>query len=353
MFKRGIQVFISKVLFAIIAIINGPIDRLRHFFLHFSVRHLYGPGNQELGPANASEAVVLCVVKDGQTLIRPFIDHYLNLGFKHIFFLDNGSSDQTIGIIKSYSQTTLLISHRPFRQYHVVFKNYLIQKFGRGRWCVVADIDEFLYLPMHRSLRDILGYLNKNHYDTVVIQMLDMFSKEDIKIEEQKGTWTIERLRSIYRYYDLTNINDAPYIRSILSRPHPLIKLLFGGIRKTVFGLDCFLTKEALFLGRKSTYLKSSHLLAKAKVADFSAVFLHYKFTENFYAYTLKAVEEENHWRNSEEYKAYFHRLNKQEGLLLFQPSSLELTDIDDLIDKQFLVVSNTFRDACHSFPEG
>ena len=353
MFKRTIQPFISKVLFAIAAIINGPIDRLRLFFLHFSIRHIHGPGNQGLDLATAHEAVVLCVVKNGQTLIKPFIDHYLNLGFKHIFFLDNGSSDTTVDIIKSYSQTTLLLSNKPFRQYQVVFKNFLIQTFGRGRWCVVADIDEFLHLPMHRSLENILAYLNKNNYDTVAVQMLEMFSKEDIKLKEQQGTWTSERLRSVYCYYDLTNINKEPYVRSLLSRSHPFLKFLFGGIRKTVFGLDCFLTKEAMFLGCRSTYLKSSHLLAKAKVADFSALFLHYKFIEDFYAYTLKAVEEENHWRNSKEYKAYFKRLSKQDELVLFQPSSLELTDIDDLIDQQFLVVSSTFRDACYSYPEG
>ena len=38
---------------------------------------------------------------------------------------------------------------------------FLIQKFGYGQWCVLADIDEFLYFPLNKSLPQVLAYLNK------------------------------------------------------------------------------------------------------------------------------------------------------------------------------------------------
>jgi glycosyltransferase involved in cell wall biosynthesis len=335
---------VSRVLFTIRSILTEPINILRLHSLNQSIRHVHGPIDREIS-VKPNEAVVLCVLKNGQSLIRPFIEHYLSLGFKHIFFLDNGSTDGTIDAIKTYPQTTIIASGKPFRSYYVVFKNYLIKKFGQHQWCVIADIDEFLYLPMGRSLSDILAYTNEYQYDAVAVQMLDMFSGEDIKLEKAKRVWTLEELKSTFCYCDLSNFRERRYVRRFLSKPHPSIKFLTGGIRNTVFGTDSFLTKEAMFYVHKKTYLKSSHLLKRAKVADFSVLFLHYKFVDDFPTYTLQAIKEKNHWRGSKEYKAYLSVLSEKESLVLLQPSSFELKNVDELIEKKFLYVSSQFRD--------
>ena len=343
MIKFNGQLLIAKAISVIKSIIMEPIDRIRLHYLDQSVQHIHGPLSQEIS-VNNDEAIVLCVVRNGQPLLKSFIEHYLKLGFKHIFFLDNGSTDGTIDIIKSYQKTTLLLSEKPFRIYHAIFKNYLIKRFGQNRWCVIADIDEFLYFPLKRSLIDILTYVNRYQYDAIAIQMLDMFSEEDIKLEKPNKVWTLDSLKSAFRYYDLNNLSEHRYARHLLSRPHPSLKFLTGGIRKTVFGLDSFLTKETMFFGRKETYLKSSHLLKSANIADFSALFLHYKFINDFPTYTLKSVKEENHWKGSQEYKAYLGVLSKKEKLVLLQPSSFDLKDIDELIRQKFLCVSSQFR---------
>jgi glycosyltransferase involved in cell wall biosynthesis len=336
--------FVSKAFFTVKSILTEPIDILRLHYLDQSIRHIHGPIGQEI-TIKPNEAVVLCVVKNGQSLIRAFIEHYLKSGFKHIFFLDNGSTDETINIIKTHPKTTLISSDKPFRSHYVIFKNYLIKKFGQHRWCVIADVDEFLYFPIEKSLTDIINYLNKHQYDAVAIQMLDMFSGEDIKAEKTKRVWALEDLKTAFRYCDLNNICERRYVRQLLSRPHPSLKFLTGGIRKTIFGTNSFLTKEAMFYGHEKTYLKSSHLLKHAKAADFSALFLHYKFIDDFPTYTLHAVREKNHWRGSKEYKAYLSVLSGKESLVLLQPSSFELKNVDELIEKKFLYVSSQFRD--------
>jgi glycosyltransferase involved in cell wall biosynthesis len=344
MFEYGLQKFASKAFFILKSILMEPVDRLRLHNLDLSIRHIHGPIGQEIS-INPNEAIVLCVVKNGQSLIRAFIEHYLKSGFKHIFFLDNGSTDETINIIKTYPQTTLIASDKPFRSHYVIFKNYLIKQFGQHRWCVIADIDEFLYFPMEKRLTDIVDYLNEYQYDAVAIQMLDVFSGEDIKAEKAKIAWSLEELETAFRYCDLNNIREHRYVRQLLSKPHPSLKFLTGGIRKTIFGIDSFLTKEAMFYGHKKTCLKSSHLLKRARAADFSALFLHYKFIDNFPAYTLQAVREKNHWRGSKEYKAYLSVLSEKERLVLLQPSSFELKNVDELIEKKILYVSSQFRD--------
>jgi len=326
----------------------APLDKLRLLALRRSVCHLHGPLKVSV---KRTEAVVLCVVKDSESLVQAFIEHYLTLGFRHLFFLDNGSTDSTREIIKSCKETTLVSSNKPFSRYYVLFKNYLIQTFGNSQWCVVADVDEFLHLPHNTSLENLLTYLNSRAYDTVCIQMLDMFSKSELPLNEPNQAnqqaakrWTLRQLQSVFCYYDLKDLDRRKYVRWFQSRVHPAHRFFYGGIRKTIFNRDCFLTKEAMFFGRKSTRLVSSHLLKRSNLADFSCAFLHYKFTEDFYASTLKAVAAENHWRNSHEYKAYLEVLtaaDQKTGLALYQPSSQKLENIDDLNRVGFLFLSD------------
>jgi glycosyltransferase involved in cell wall biosynthesis len=327
----------------------SPRDALRLLSLRLSVQREHGPTRLA---ADTKSAVVLCVVKDGESLVQAFIEHYLALGFRHIFFLDNGSTDRTAEIIRAYRQTTLFTSSKPFRRYFIVFKNYLIRTCGAGHWCVVADIDEFLQFPLGKNLEQVLAYLDQHKYDAVCIQMLDMFSEQGIQLSEQKSVWSLKDLESVFCYYDISNIRKREYVRQFQPNIHLGLKLINGGIRKTVFDRNCFLTKETLFFAHPGTQLKSSHLLNYANRADFSAVYLHYKFVEDFYAKTIEAVEAENHWNDSAEYKAYLSVLEEvaeQKSVLsLLQPHSRELELIDDLIEADFLFVSNRFR---ASFP--
>ncbi|MEL6353811.1 MAG: glycosyltransferase family 2 protein [Cyanobacteria bacterium J06627_28] len=321
--------------------------------LSSSVRHVHGP----LSVTTAqTEAVVLCVVKDGESLAQAFIEHYLNLGFKHLYFLDNGSTDRTIEIIRCCQQATIISSDAPFQDYYITFKNFLIQSFGRGKWCLVADIDEFLFFPLHQTLPNVLSYLNQHRHSTVFIQMLDVFSRAGILLSHKENTLSLTQLRQVFCYYDLNALKKQRPARLFQPALPAGANFLYGGIRKTVFNQNCFLTKEALFFAGKHTKLKSSHLLNRSRVADFSGLFLHYKFTDNFYTSTLHAVQAENHWQDSKEYKAYLSVLEKQAALSpestatestatlsLFQPSSRRLNDIDSLIDQGFLFASERF----------
>ncbi|EDX86463.1 hypothetical protein S7335_4167 [Synechococcus sp. PCC 7335] len=351
----------GRALFRALCVVASifPLKKtLRLWLLRRSLQSAHGPARIA---ADSSKAVVLCVVKDGESLIQAFIEHYLNLGFSHIFFLDNGSTDRTAEIIRANQQTTLFSSHKPFRRYFDVFKNFLILTCGRGHWCVVADIDEFLHFPLDRELKDITAYLNQHEYDAVCIQMLDMFSKEGIQLSNQVRAWTLSELESVFRYYDIEHIKQRNYVRRFQPNIYPDLKFFHGGIRKTVFDRNCFLTKETMFFARRGTRLKSSHLLNYARLADFSVVYLHYKFVEDFYTKTIEAVKTKSHWHDSAEYKGYLAVLEKaiieqKTVFSLLQPHSHELNAIDDLIETNFLFVSEQFRTSskqpdAHSLP--
>src|SRR5829696_5393984 len=112
--------------------------------VHPSVEHLYGP---EKVYYRLDELVVVCLVRDGRPYVKSFVEHYLSLGAKHLFFLDNASTDGTVEALKGYDNVTVFRSTLPFRKYKQPMKQYLIERFGRGRWSLCVDIDELFDYP--------------------------------------------------------------------------------------------------------------------------------------------------------------------------------------------------------------
>ena len=344
------------------------VNKVRLIGLPRSVAWLHGPKAIATTP---TDAIVLCVLKDSENLVEAFIEHYLHLGFKHLFFLDNGSSDRTIERIRAHPHTTIVRSTKPFRDYYVVFKNYLIQTFGAGHWCLIADVDEFLHLPLKQPLNKTLQYLNANSYNVVCVQMLDVFSEEGVVLEKSDRIWSLSQLQETFKYYDVSDVSYRPYVRSFQPHVPQGLRFAYGGIRQSVFNRNCFLTKEALlfidedhsFTWRKWAFglghLQSSHLLFSLpknpiRLGDLSALFVHYKFIDSFYAATQEAVVRENHWRGSQEYKAYQQVLveheseqkpqGKQQTLNLKRSTAHVLDNVDKLIDQGFLFVSDIFK---------
>src|SRR5215212_5755436 len=75
-----------------------------------SIEHLYGP---EEVPYEEDELVVVCLLRDGRPYVKSFIEHYTSLGIKHLFFLDNRSTDATVQKVSGVHEA---VSNRAFRQ---------------------------------------------------------------------------------------------------------------------------------------------------------------------------------------------------------------------------------------------
>lgn len=145
---------------------------LKRWLIGVSSRRIAGPANPKLA---ANDAVVLCLVKNGENYVQSFICHHLSLGFKHIFFLDNGSSDRTVELAKANAEVTVLRSRLSFRRFKREMRYYLFRKYCRGRWGLTAGIDElFDYWGSERiKIQQLTGYLNRFGFTAVTTQMLD------------------------------------------------------------------------------------------------------------------------------------------------------------------------------------
>src|SRR5215216_1027265 len=316
--------------------------------LRSSIEHLHGPEEVDYEP---DELVVVCLVRDGRPYVKSFVDHYRSLGVKHLFFLDNNSTDGTVEALKNYENTTVLRSKLPFKEYDVPFKQYLIGRFGRkDRWCLCADMDELFDYPYSDviGLGSLLGYLSGNSYTAVVAQMLDMFPEEPLSGRE--GNLEDEPLKERHRFYDISNLKRVSIKKNPRLRNNTLqsdeIETFRNGIDNTVFGTEPLRTKFPLVFtdGRIKPFDRSSHWVDNAKIADITCVLLHYKFLDGyFHKRTMQAVQEESHYKNSRGAKKHLEVLNRNPTLQLKRESARELKGVNDLVENGFLVVSEEY----------
>ncbi len=314
--------------------------------LESRIEHVHGPEEVAYGP---EELVVVCLMRDGRPYLKSFIEHYFSLGVKHIFFLDNGSTDGTVSVAQSYENVTVLQTDLPFKEYKFFLKRYLITRFGKGRWVLYVDIDELFDYPYSDvvSLDSLLRYLTERSYTAVVGQMLDMFPEEPL-MRAGSGEGEDEPLKELHRFYDISNIRTE-YYRAFRESDSTVASDEIGvyrdGIHKTVFDQRALLTKHPLmFLDDEIRPMDPAvHWVGGARVADVTCVLFHYKFLGDFYERTLRAVKEESHANDSAKYKRFLETLERDSEPRIKRETAEELGDVNDLVGNQFLIVSGDY----------
>src|SRR5215212_4441402 len=313
-----------------------------------SIEHLYGP--EEI-PYDEDELVLVCMIRDGRPYVKSFVEHHTSMGVKHLFFLDNGSTDGTVEALKGYDNVSVLQTGLPFERYEVSMRQYLVERFCQeGRWCLYADMDELFDYPYSDvvSLSSLLSYLNERSYTAVVAQMLDMFPEEPLS---GRASSPDEPLKERHRFYDISDV------KKMSIKEHPLtgnntyenddIEFFYGGAFETLF--DCippWLTRFALTFsdGKVKQFAGSGHRVDNVRVADLTSVYLHYKFLDGyFHEQVASAAREENYPYDSRQYKRYLQVLENSPSLQLKQESARELRSVNDLVENQFLVVSEEY----------
>jgi hypothetical protein len=314
-----------------------------------SVTHLFGPKNIRL-PAN--EAVVTCVVRNGEFYLDAFIAHYTRMGFRHIFILDNGSTDRTVSMARSYGNVSVCQSNLAIDGNQALLKRYLALHSSSGGWCLDADIDEFFDYPDSDAvpLGQFLSYLNTKRYTVVMTQLLDMFSDQPLELLAQGKQGC---LKATYPYYDISEVTQTAYLGSSLAAqyankntlPAENIALCWGGLRKTLYGNNCLLTKHSLFrVSNTIDLFPHVHFVNGANIADVSCLMLHYKLTTDALATAYQNAD--RFVANSATYKAFIDFLTRQSssGYQIKCDTAAEYRKADELAERGFLFVSHGYR---------
>lgn len=313
---------------------------IRPFILRTSIKHLHGLEHIDY---TQNELIVTCVVRNGELYVKSFIEHYLVLGVKHIVFLDNGSTDNTVALASAYENVTILQTRCPYQIYETIMKRYLVKRFSQNRWNLFVDIDELFDYPFSDkiSLNLFLEYLHQNSYTAVVAQMLDLFADKSLaSLTSSKN----DSIKEIYKHYDISNIKKYTYPHGKLSNQN--VYLHQGGIRKTLFNTDNGLTKAALiFVNDELIPFVEFHHVENAYIADLTTVLLHYPFVSSFAKKVEEAVRTDRYKLSaSQEYKMYWERLKQNPSIDIKQETSQKLDNINSLLDNGFLFGSNNYK---------
>jgi hypothetical protein len=333
----------ERKLIRIRKIINIPIWLLERYIRPKVLRRnlRYVSGLKEIDYGN-NEVIVICIVRNGALHIKSFIEHHFGLGVKHIIFLDNCSTDETVHIAAGYSNVTILQTMCPYQTYENVMKRYMVQKFTRNRWSLIVDIDERFDYPYSGQLPigSFLTYLNTHSYTAVVTQMLDLFDDNAINVNFDENSKPVQE---ICHYYDISNIEKTNYPYGILSNPN--VKMHWGGIRQTLFGTKNGLTKASLiFLDRAIKPFVDWHHARHARIADITCMLLHYPFAGPFYEKVADAVKTGRYGKfTTREYEKYWQILKQNPTLAVKHDTAQKFEGIETLVNAGFILVSDVY----------
>ena len=263
-----------------------------------SLKLLHGPAMTQL----ADDQVALVLLgRDAGYFLDHHIRHHRALGVSHIVYIDNGSSDGSIDIVRQFPSVTIARCTADFRLYEAQLRNLANTAFLTGGWRLAIDPDEMLDYPGSDriDLPELTRRMQARGHDALVAQMLDMVY--DGPLAATAGMDFVEA-EALFDRYSLTGITETPYHGSGLPWAwfleqnrisNPDIHILFGGLRRTAFGENCCLTKHALFRMRPSVVPQPHpHVSTGLTCTDFSALLRHYKFAGDMIAREKKLLAE-------------------------------------------------------------
>lgn len=98
-------------------------------------------------PVCDSYLSIVCIAKNEGLYIEEWLDFYRRSGVDHIYFFDNGSTDNTRQIVKKYEKEgfTTLIDFKGECAQLVAYRWALRKLKGRSKWIAFLDADEFLF----------------------------------------------------------------------------------------------------------------------------------------------------------------------------------------------------------------
>lgn len=313
-----------------------------------STQMMYIRGTQIL-PAGV---ILLCRVENGEEWIPSFLAHYRSIGIGHMVFLDTGSTDRTLELLTG-NNVTVYATSASFKTERLQMRQWLMDLCPPHTWTLNVDIDELFVFPSGVTsptpnpspdgggghLDRLIEYMDDHGYTAMRAHMLDMFASGPVGSSDASPPAS---LLEQYPYYDLSAVHplDQP---TFFGTDLPAYS---GGIRKTIFDRDCWLTKHPLIKTGNgiAAFDQNEHSITDGRLADATAALLHFKFTTGFAHYVDESVRRGQHWNNSDEYRAYQSVLADDPVLSLKRETAKRWNGVDQLVEEGFLQVSEVYR---------
>lgn len=329
--------------------VRAALEHLDRWYVLRNIHHLVG---EKPSSIKQDEYSVVSLIKNVEYFLDEFIQYHQRLGAKHIYLIDNSSSDHTIELSTKYERVTIYTTTLNFSLYESRIRGYFIKKYFPMSWVLCVDADEHFDYPCSNkiSMSDFITYLREHSYTAVAACMLDMFPREKYS-NLPEGSFS-----SVYKYVDISEIRKEVYPTDwYCSRGNKVPKGVIsysGGIRKKISNAsgDYLLIKHPLiYVTNDLIPFTHPHYSANLSIADVTCVLLHYKFVMGFEKRMEHiATDKESHQDWARENRACVESLSVTSGEnIFFSENAMEYQTVEDLSDKGLLFISTGYKNCC------
>ena len=286
-------------------------------------------------PLAPGEIPLICVQRNSLKSIDLFLRHYRALGVGRFIFVDDGSDDGTPERLAREPDVDVFVSNVGYRQCAggLVWRDMLIGFYGRNRWYVSVDADEFLVYSdcETRPLRAFVDRLATVRSKRCLAPMLDLYpdaSLGDAGAEASDPT----------RPTDVSPMLDGSGYTAVIDKYCVSIR---GGPRRRLFETEIRLTKYPLLYADRWTAYNGGRIHGPLPLhrnyGPVDAVLLHLKFTADSMREFQAIVARGTHFAGSRHYKRILDSEQFSERLDLRYEDSFRFSDSADLVRRGLL----------------
>ena len=260
-----------------------------------------------------------------------FLDWYTRQGVDRIFLVDNGSTDATVDIARAHPHVHVYRTRESFTRYSN-WMEVMLARYGRGHWCVAADLDEIFWYPgvEDTGLATLCAWLDRQGHTAVQAILLDMYSDRPIRDNAYRPG---QDPREVCAWFDpLFECAVKQWPNPDTFERFPFMRYT-GNLRRRLFGADVNLSKVPLFRFGPGVFpARGMHAMDGVNVSSLRGVVLHYKYLQDFGARVVEEAARGQHEGGARDYRRYADRVTAEDALNCHHEGSVRLEHSQQLV---------------------
>lgn len=283
----------------------------------------------------ADEVLLICVLRNASKYLPSFLAHYRSLGVRRFAFVDDQSEDSTRPLLLQEDGVDIFESSVRFGASAggLIWRDMLVDLYGRNRWYVSVDVDEYLVFPdsERRPLNAFIDDLRRHNFKRSMAVMLDIYPETSLGMAPAHTP--LEAFPTVVcPLYDTSSYSMTKHHKCTTVRGGPRARLFDSHLRLTKFPV-IYMDRPSRFTGVGA----HSPLPLHRNHSAVHAVLLHYKFTTEALTEFHRLLVDHQDPRRSEDYRRIAQNDGFNAALSMRYTGSARMEGSRKLVDSGFM----------------
>lgn len=278
-----------------------------------------------------NDIICIMVVRNEEMRLPDCLRHHRNIGVDRFAIIDNSSIDQTRTFLLDQPDVDYYKTSNKYSEARsgVYWHTRLARRYGFSRWYLSVDADELLvYSGMERhDLHDLSNFLESRKSKALFAPMIDMYSRQPSSAVNYEPGQSMLRACPFFDSDSYTvmksgdaivDVRGGPRVRKLSSEASPFTHQLK---KYPFFRWDRSLRRPTIHTVKLHRHEPSA-----------SGALLHFKFLSDFAQKVDFALETNEFWNGSVQYRRYRDGLARSNLDVLHYESSHEYKSPESLI---------------------